>query len=239
MARFQFRSNIAHIVEINNVLDNDSDRKRKVDALSTAGFNGLTNLRLGSLKSDVIEVMIKGYDVQSRTFSLPGGKTIIITEQDVARVYAIPRGGDEILAESSTRESRKRTQKLAADLSLKVSNKGYVSTDELRHRLKAAGANSHTWARLYILHVMGSLMAPRNSMKLNLHLYAKYVESITRVNTYNWAGHVCEFLHNGLQTFITRKAVAWPEANMHLILVSIYSCLNNYYYWLNNYSVGA
>lgn len=231
MGRFQFRCKTAPIVVANTGLSSHESFGVMQYALKKAGFHGLTKITLQSINRNIVETMLNSFDLDTETFTLPEGQTLQVRVEDVSRIYGIPNG-PLFIGEEGSKSSKEiaRSSNFCERLGLSPSRKGYVRCSDISKRLKSYHGSSEVYAKLYILLAMGTLLNPKNSEKVNVHVYATALEHIDRVKEYDWARHVWHQLVDGLKNY-RLKIISegnlkniWPEGNLHLLMVRLNDC---------------
>ncbi|CAN1159408.1 hypothetical protein LINPERPRIM_LOCUS20474, partial [Linum perenne] len=79
---------------IYNLVTRTSDEK--IARLTSLGFGGTTKVSITQLPTELRRWVMDIYDVDTDTFKVGPEMTLKITEEDVHKVYELPRGAKEI-----------------------------------------------------------------------------------------------------------------------------------------------
>ncbi|CAN1144733.1 hypothetical protein LINPERPRIM_LOCUS16781, partial [Linum perenne] len=79
---------------IYNLVTRTSDEK--IARLTSLGFGGTTKVSITQLPTELRRWVLDIYDVDTDTFKVGPEMTLKITEEDVHKVYELPRGAKEI-----------------------------------------------------------------------------------------------------------------------------------------------
>ncbi|CAN0839075.1 hypothetical protein LINGRAHAP2_LOCUS2476, partial [Linum grandiflorum] len=76
-----------------------------------------------------------------------------------------------------------------------------------------------SYAKLYILFSLGTMLRASNSWKVSLN-YAKYLhEEFHEIANYNWDSHIANWLLQGLEEFATGNKKTYPSGDMNFMVV--------------------
>ena len=176
-------------------------------------------LQLSELKlipAYFLEWIMENIDEKGESIHLGEGKIWTLCEEDVERVYKIPRGPLKIDLEKESKQARDR---LREEIGLQGVDKGTRVATSILESAMVKIDNDGSWVKAAILFFIGSLLCPRDHAEISLKYAFLLEQDLERIKSYNWCSHVLEHTTKALAT----KTRTNTKANFHFLLVSIYN----------------
>ncbi|CAN1190898.1 hypothetical protein LINPERPRIM_LOCUS39863 [Linum perenne] len=191
--------------------------KEDLNSLAEVGFSGVMKVKITRISEEFLMWAVDRYEVSSRSFILDGNRRLRLTEDDVARVYGLPRGPNHLDVE-------KYPNSLLKELGLELnigddrSGKDNVELLVLKKRLTEE-SDICKRRKLLILYIMGGLLCPTSHPVANLGYLPLLTDAaLPDFKHYNWCKHVIDHFNNGM---VASKKNKYISADVHLLLVSI------------------
>ncbi|CAN1814693.1 hypothetical protein LINPERHAP1_LOCUS27201 [Linum perenne] len=191
--------------------------KEDLNSLAEVGFSGVMKVKITRISEEFLMWAVDRYEVSSRSFILDGNRKLRLTEDDVARVYGLPRGPNHLDVE-------KYPNSLLKELGLELnigddrSGKDNVELLVLKKRLTEE-SDICKRRKLLILYIMGGLLCPTSHPVANLGYLPLLTDAaLPDFKHYNWCKHVIDHFNNGM---VASKKNKYISADVHLLLVSI------------------
>ncbi|WJX79035.1 1-aminocyclopropane-1-carboxylate synthase [Trifolium repens] len=138
-------------------------------------------------------------------------EVLMLKEDDVHRVYELPRAGKKINTDLC---SEKAIKKLRKELGFIGDYSPIAKVAELENSLKTI-ENPKTWVKGAICYIIHNILCPTNRGNVSLQ-YADILEDPARVSSYNWCSHVLHYMKKGLQS----ANVLNPLADFHFLMIN-------------------
>ncbi|CAN0912288.1 hypothetical protein LINGRAHAP2_LOCUS27301 [Linum grandiflorum] len=194
----------------------------KIGLLDTMGFGGILQVQIGSLSELFNRWAVEAYDVGTQSFFFVDGDALTVTEEDVARVYAIPRGRLSI-NDATSHYTVDVMQGAAKVHHLDVRNQETVPLNTLKDWLQVE-EDVNVWKNLAVLYLLGVLLRPRSHPDADLRVLPLLgSRSSEAVKEYNWCQYVVSHFHRGMGAAVNnmKAGTLHPvvNADMHLLMV--------------------
>ena len=146
------------ILNFLKILETHPNRDSRLESIRKAGFGGLLNLSyIVSIPNYFLVWAMKNFEEDGCYIRLDGDFRLKLTEDDVERVYTLPRGPKKINLEKEKKAARDR---LREELGLEVVEKGTrVLTADLEKRLELI-TDETAWLKAAILYIIGCVLCP-------------------------------------------------------------------------------
>ncbi|WJX35601.1 1-aminocyclopropane-1-carboxylate synthase [Trifolium repens] len=138
-------------------------------------------------------------------------EVLMLKEDDVHRVYELPRAGKKINTDLCSEGAIKRLRK---ELGFIGDYSPIAKVAELENSLKTI-ENPKTWVKGAICYIIHNILCPTNRGNVSLQ-YADILEDPARVSSYNWCSHVLHYMKKGLQS----PDVLNPLADFHFLMIN-------------------
>ncbi|GAA0174885.1 hypothetical protein LIER_28176 [Lithospermum erythrorhizon] len=138
-------------------------KDKKLKQLEIAGFKDLLGLQLTRLPIDFVNWLWLNFDKKEVVIKLDRCRHLPITEEDVRRVYNLPRGKKIIDLKSCPEEL---CNKLKAELKL-IGTQNTVTTNVLYTTLSSCKTLS-TWTKAAIMYIIGTLFNRKSNFSVSL-----------------------------------------------------------------------
>ncbi|CAN1814694.1 hypothetical protein LINPERHAP1_LOCUS27201 [Linum perenne] len=188
--------------------------KEDLNSLAEVGFSGVMKVKITRISEEFLMWAVDRYEVSSRSFILDGNRKLRLTEDDVARVYGLPRGPNHLDVE-------KYPNSLLKELGLELnigddrSGKDNVELLVLKKRLTEE-SDICKRRKLLILYIMGGLLCPTSHPVANLGYLPLLTDAaLPDFKHYNWCKHVIDHFNNGM---VASKKNKYISADVHLLL---------------------
>ncbi|CAN0904513.1 hypothetical protein LINGRAHAP2_LOCUS23140 [Linum grandiflorum] len=157
----------------------------KIGVLAAMGFGGTTKLQIDSMCEDFNRWALEAYDVANNCFYFINGDPLIIIEDEVERVYGIPRGNlsvNDAVApyKSSALQNAARRHHIGSHA------KETVQLKDLKFCLDDQ-EDQNVWKNLMVLFIIAVLLCPRSHLDASLrYLPLLGKSSSSQIKEYNW-----------------------------------------------------
>ncbi|CAN0864162.1 hypothetical protein LINGRAHAP2_LOCUS8877 [Linum grandiflorum] len=196
------------VTMLNHVSEED------LNSLAEVGFSGVMKIKITRMSEEFLKWAVDRYEVSSRSFILDGNKKFRLTEDDVARVYGLPRGPNHVDVDKYPTSLLKE---LGQELNIGDDRSGKDNVELLVLKKRLTEESDIVKRRkLLILYIMGGLLCPTSHPVANLGYLPLLSEP--DLGKYNWCKHVVEHFNNGM---VAAKKNKYICADVHLLLVSI------------------
>ncbi|WJX61883.1 1-aminocyclopropane-1-carboxylate synthase [Trifolium repens] len=158
-----------------------------------------------------VDWVVKRFEHENMWIRLSDTEVLMLKEDDVHRVYELPRAGKKINTDLCSEGAIKRLRK---ELGLIGDYSPIAKVAELENSLKTI-ENPKTWVKGAICYIIHNILCPTNRGNVSLQ-YADILEDPARVSSYNWCSHVLHYMKKGLQS----PDVLNPLADFHFLMIN-------------------
>ncbi|KAL6553090.1 G6pd5p [Orobanche gracilis] len=188
--------------------DGHIDRLNKLKSL---GFFAMTQLKITKTHNKFITWVCENCISSQLKIRLEGDFTLTISENDLHRVYKLPRGPRRI--DSCSKEEM---DVLKRELGLEIGTKSseLVNMVEIQSRLPSY-ENDETWQKAILLVSIGYLLCPSKNGLISLK-YDRCLSKLDEVCEYNWCEHVLQHLQRTI-----KPGTMYPNGDIHFLMVHV------------------
>ncbi|KAG9145010.1 hypothetical protein Leryth_023187 [Lithospermum erythrorhizon] len=187
--------------------------KKKEQMMSMTGFGGILKIsKWTSIRTNFVKWVTDNWETDTGPqIRLSPSKVLKITQDDVHRVYHLPRGDKRVDISQCTDDAIER---LRDELGIGGSFSRMVHYNVLEENL--LNPNSITsWTKTTTLYIIYCLLCPVNGNNVDLR-YASILQKLKYMKKYNWCQHVLEHTTKG----ITVNSKLNPMADFHFLLIN-------------------
>ncbi|CAN0858361.1 hypothetical protein LINGRAHAP2_LOCUS7206 [Linum grandiflorum] len=194
-----------------------------IEALDSIGFGGPFQVQIAALSILFNRWALEAYDVVTGSFFFFfEADALTVTEEDVQRVYGIPRGKWSV-NDAVAHYTGCGMQGAAKVHHLNVGNQVTVPLNDLKDCLGVEEDNK-MWKNLAVLYVLAALLRPRSHPDASLRLLPLLGSNITEeVKEYNWCQYIVAHFHRGIEEAANNiksgTVHVVVNADMHLLMM--------------------
>ncbi|CAL1379671.1 unnamed protein product [Linum trigynum] len=165
-----------------------------------------------NLDNELIKFIISRWDGKNNCIHLDDGKKICITEEDVYRVYGLPRGPNVVCLQKTS----KVNSNLGKDYGFCKTGKGTVGFENLRACMGAKKSDSR-WVNMYVLMIFCRLFESVTSRTVTIEYLTFLSQGMVKYFCdYDWCGYVYGLICDKVTS---SQHHSWVEGDMHFLLV--------------------
>jgi hypothetical protein len=211
--RLRHKCSIPKVYETMQSIHKKGTKERIIEVLQESGFGGMLHIcNWTRIHTFFVDWVVNKFDKDNMCIRLSKTKVLELKEDDVHRVYSLPMVGKTI---NTAHCSDAAINRLRRELGLNENGSQYVKLPEMERVLKTI-EEPITWVKGAICFIIHNLLCPTNHSDVSLQ-YAHILEDPAGVSSYNWCGHILNYMKEGLQS----PGVANPLADFHFLLVKI------------------
>ncbi|GAA0187008.1 hypothetical protein LIER_34296 [Lithospermum erythrorhizon] len=176
------------------------------------GFGGVVKIsKWSGISTEFVKWVVENFEREKVPhIRLSKTKVLKLTEEDVHRVYKLPRDHRRV---HLTRCRDEDIRNLRDDLGISgIKNSIHIS--ELEDKLDSLD-DATAWAKAAVLYIAYCLLNPINSNNVSLR-YASILGDVNSISQYDWCGHVLD----NLRECIRENNKLNPLGDMHFILIN-------------------
>jgi hypothetical protein len=218
-ARLRHKMSVPKVYELMQSINAKKRKKEIIGQLKECGFGGIMHIcDWKRIHTFFVDWVVKRFEHENMWIRLSDTEVLMLKEDDVHRVYELPRAGKKINTDLCSEGAIKRLRK---ELGFIGDYSPIAKVAELENSLKTI-ENPKTWVKGAICYIIHNILCPTNRGNVSLQ-YADILEDPARVSSYNWCSHVLHYMKKGLQS----PDVLNPLADFHFLMVMISPQSNN------------
>ncbi|XP_058753375.1 uncharacterized protein LOC131626572 [Vicia villosa] len=189
---------------------------KKEKYITECGFGGLLKLNITIIPGVFVSWILDNFD-EHRGMIVNENARITVGEEDVKRVYDLPRGKKIIDLEKVDKSSKEKVKKFKEQLGYigeTYDSMIHIHTNVLYEKLMNFEITKNkAWAKGFILLAIGTILCPTTSYLISLN-YATVLSEVKKVSSYNWCQHLIQHANGGI-----KKDACSGKADFHFLLV--------------------
>ncbi|WJX46952.1 1-aminocyclopropane-1-carboxylate synthase [Trifolium repens] len=211
-ARLRHKMSVPKVYELMQSINAKKRKKEIIGQLKECGFGGIMHIcDWKRIHTFFVDWVVKRFEHENMWIRLSDTEVLMLKEDDVHRVYELPRAGKKINTDLCSEGAIKRLRK---ELGFIGDYSPIAKVAELENSLKTI-ENPKTWVKGAICYIIHNILCPTNRGNVSLQ-YADILEDPARVSSYNWCSHVLHYMKKGLQS----PDVLNPLADFHFLMIN-------------------